>query len=134
MERLISAFGLLCMIAIAFGLSSHRKSIKWRPVITGTLLQILLGLVVLKTSTGRAVFEGAKNFVNQVTGYTAEGSAFLFGPLATDSNLGYIFAIQVLPTIIFVGCVAAVEKVGYRYVFNDGQERVIQAARVKLYE
>lgn len=108
MERLISAFGLLCMIAIAYGLSTHRKSVKWRPVITGTLLQILLGIIVLKTTLGRAVFETAKNFVNQVTSYTAEGSAFMFGPLATDSNLGYIFAIQVLPTIVFVGCVTSI--------------------------
>ncbi len=108
MERLISALGLLCMIAIAFGLSTKRKAIKWRPVLTGTLLQILLGVLVLKTSAGRAVFETAKNLVNQITGYTAEGSAFLFGPLATDSNLGYIFAIQVLPTIVFVGCVTGI--------------------------
>jgi CNT family concentrative nucleoside transporter len=108
MERLISAFGLLCMIAIAFGLSKKRNAIKWRPVITGTLLQILLGVIVLKTTIGRAVFEMAKNLVNQITGYTAEGSAFLFGPLVTDANLGYIFAFQVLPTIIFVGCVTGI--------------------------
>lgn len=108
MDRLISAFGLLCMIAIAFGLSSQRKSIRWRPVISGTLLQILLGILVLKTQVGHAVFEGAKNFVNQVTGYTAEGSAFLFGPLVSDVNIGYIFAFQVLPTIIFVGCVTGI--------------------------
>jgi CNT family concentrative nucleoside transporter len=65
-------------------------------------------VLVLKTSAGRAVFETAKNFVNEVTGYTAQGSAFLFGPLATNANIGYIFAIQVLPTIIFVGSLTAV--------------------------
>ena len=108
MERLISAFGLLCMVAIAVGLSTKRDAIKWKPTLTGVLLQILLGVIVLKTTAGRAVFETAKNLVNQITGYTAEGSAFLFGPLATDSNLGYIFAIQVLPTIIFVGCVTGI--------------------------
>jgi CNT family concentrative nucleoside transporter len=108
MERLISFLGLCCMLAIAWGLSTQRKAVRWKPVFTGTLLQILLGLIVLKTNAGRAVFEAAKNFVNQITGYTAEGSAFLFGPLATDANLGYIFAIQVLPTIIFVGCVTGI--------------------------
>ncbi len=96
------------MIAIAFGLSTKRSAIKWRPVLIGTLLQILLGVLVLKTRGGRAVFEMAKNIVNQITSYTNEGSAFLFGPLATDGNLGYIFAIQVLPTIIFVGCVTGI--------------------------
>ncbi|QHI69657.1 NupC/NupG family nucleoside CNT transporter [Tichowtungia aerotolerans] len=108
MERLISAFGLICMVAIAFGLSTKRKSIKWTPILAGTLLQVLLGVIVLKTTLGRSFFEGAKNFVNQVTGYTQEGSAFLFGPLAIDTNLGYIFAIQVLPTIVFVGSVTGI--------------------------
>lgn len=108
MERLISAFGLLCMIGIAYGLSAGRNTVKWRPVLTGTLLQILLGVIVLKTTAGRMFFGAAKDFVNQVTGYTQQGSAFLFGPLATDAGLGYIFAIQVLPTIIFVGSVTAI--------------------------
>lgn len=108
MERVISAAGLLCMIALAYGCSTNRKAIKWIPVLTGTLLQIVLGILILKTSAGRAGFEAAKNFVNQVTGYTAQGSAFLFGPLAADGNIGYIFAIQVLPTIIFVGSLTAV--------------------------
>lgn len=108
MERVISALGLTTMVAIAYGLSMHRKSIRWRPVITGILLQLVLGIVVLKTVPGRAVFEGAKNFVNQVTAYTDEGSAFLFGPLISDANLGYIFAFRVLPTIIFVGSVTGV--------------------------
>jgi len=108
MDRVVSAFGLLCMIAIAYGLSTRRKAVQWRPVLAGTLLQILLGVVVLKTSGGRAFFETAKNLVNQITDYTGQGSAFLFGPLATDQNMGYIFAIQVLPTIIFVGCVTGI--------------------------
>ena len=43
MERLISAFGLIAMLAIAYGLSTQRKAIKWKPVLTGTLLQIVLG-------------------------------------------------------------------------------------------
>lgn len=108
MERLISALGLFCMVAIAFGLSTNRRSIRWRTVFSGMLLQLILGAFVLKTSWGRSLFGAAQGFVNQVTGYTAEGSAFLFGPLATDQSLGYIFAIQVLPTIIFVGCVTGV--------------------------
>lgn len=108
MERVVSAFGLLCMVAIAYGLSTRRKAIQWKPVLRGILLQILLGVVVLKTAAGRAFFETAKDFVNQITGYTSEGSAFIFGPLADNSTLGYIFALQILPTIIFVGSVTAI--------------------------
>lgn len=96
------------MVAIAYGLSTKKHAIKWRPVFTGILLQIALGLLVLKTTPGRLFFEQAKDFVNHLTGYTTEGSAFLFGPLATEGNLGYIFAIQVLPTIVFVGTLTGI--------------------------
>jgi CNT family concentrative nucleoside transporter len=62
MERLTSFFGLLCMVAIAFGLSSDRKNINWRTVGSGIALQLTLGLLILKTSGGQAVFEGARTF------------------------------------------------------------------------
>jgi CNT family concentrative nucleoside transporter len=108
MDRLHSAVGLLCMIAIAYGLSNRRKSICWRPILAGTVLQVFLGLIILKTAAGRAFFDGANHLVTQITGYTAQGSEFIFGSLATDPNLGYIFAIQVLPTIIFIGALTGI--------------------------
>lgn len=109
MDRLISALGFLSMVAIAYGLSSKRKAISWFPILKGTLLQILLGIFILKTKIGRAFFEGTNNLVAQITGYTQEGSTFVFGSLVSESsNLGYIFALQVLPTIIFIGSVTAI--------------------------
>ncbi|MCF7848822.1 MAG: NupC/NupG family nucleoside CNT transporter [Kiritimatiellales bacterium] len=108
MERVVSAFGLLCMVAIAYVLSSSRKRINWKAVGAGILLQIVLGVIVLKTEPGRELFEYAKNLVNQITGYTDAGSSFLFGPLADSEQIGYIFAVRVLPTIVFVGSVTGI--------------------------
>jgi len=77
---------------------------------TGILLQIILGILVLKNSAGRSFIECAKNFVNPITGYTDKGVEFIFGPLvdAKKKKIGYIFAVGVLLTIVFVGSITGV--------------------------
>ena len=59
MEQVISVLGLFAMLAIAWALSIDRKAIKWRPVIGGTLLQVVFALLILRTDTGRQVFDVA---------------------------------------------------------------------------
>ncbi len=108
MEKLISLVGLFTMVAIAFGLSSDRKSINWKTVGTGIAMQILFGLLILKTDAGRGVFEGAKVFFNGILSYTNEGSAFIFGPLTNIPKFGFIFFVMVLPTIIFMSSLMSV--------------------------
>ena len=108
MEKLISLLGLFTMVAIAFGLSSDRKSINWKTVGTGIAMQIVFGLLILKTDAGRSVFEGAKVFFNGILSYTNEGSAFIFGPLTNIPKFGFIFFVMVLPTIIFMSSLMSV--------------------------
>lgn len=109
MERLVSLFGLVVLIAIAYGLSDNRSKIQWRTVISGILLQVGFGLVILKTSFGRAIFEAAGNGFSSILNYTTEGAKFIFGTLATPSqSLGFIFATMVLPTIIFMSALMSV--------------------------
>lgn len=109
MERVISFFGLMTMVAIAYAFSNNKKKIQWRTVISGLLLQMFLGLIILKTTPGRAVFEYAKRMFNGILAYTNEGSKFIFGGLiGTEHNLGFIFAFNVLPTIIFMSALMAV--------------------------
>ena len=79
MERLMSLVGLVVMVAIAFGLSSDRKNINWKTVGSGIALQLTLGLLILKTSGGQALFEGARSFFTGILAYTNEGSKFIFG-------------------------------------------------------
>jgi CNT family concentrative nucleoside transporter len=109
MDRLISFIGLLVMIGIAYLLSEKKKAIQWRTVITGVLLQIVFGLLILKTDLGRNVFDSIGKGFNALLGYTGEGAKFLFGNLATPSeSLGFIFATMVLPTIIFMSALMSV--------------------------
>lgn len=108
MERLISFIGLLVMVFVAFLLSNSKKNINWRTVISGILLQVIFGLIILKTDLGRSVFEGAKMFFVGVLNYTNEGSSFVFGSLTNIPKTGFIFAIMVLPTIIFMSSLMSV--------------------------
>ncbi len=108
MERLISLIGLIVFISIAYALSTSKKDIKWKTVISGIILQIVFGLIILKTSFGRAVFDGAKNVFNNILAYTSEGSAFIFGDLTNVGKNGFIFAVLVLPTIIFMSSLMSI--------------------------
>ncbi|MCF8060672.1 MAG: NupC/NupG family nucleoside CNT transporter [Bacteriovoracaceae bacterium] len=108
MERLVSFVGLLFMVAVAFGLSSDRKNINWKTVGSGIALQLTLGLLILKTSAGQAVFEGARSFFTGILGYTNEGSKFIFGSLMETNRFGFIFFVMVLPTIIFMSALMSI--------------------------
>lgn len=109
MEKVISLVGLFVMIGIAFALSENKKSIQWRTVLTGIALQMVFGLLILKTDMGRNVFATIGEGFNAILGFTGQGAQFLFGKLATPSDsLGFIFATMVLPTIIFMSSLMSV--------------------------
>lgn len=92
--------GALCLILVAFGLSSNRRKIKMRQVFGAFLTQIILAILILYVPFGQNMMAAIARFVNNFIGYASAGSAFLFGPLAT-SPLGHNFAMQALPVLIF---------------------------------
>lgn len=96
------------MLLVAFLLSADRKKINWRTVLSGVALQILLGLIILKTSWGQGFFEGARAVFTGILNFTAEGSSFIFGPLTDTKKFGFIFFVMVLPTIIFTSSLMSV--------------------------
>ncbi len=63
---------------------------------------------MLKSAPGRFFFDRVQGIVNRLTAYADAGAVFLFGDLATNEGLGYIFAFRVLPTIVFVGSLTAI--------------------------
>jgi CNT family concentrative nucleoside transporter len=129
MDQLISFVGLLVMIGIAYLLSEKKKAIQWRTVITGVILQMVFGLLILKTSLGRNIFDSIGRGFNAILGYTGEGAKFLFGGLATPSDsLGFIFATMVLPTIIFMSALMSV-----LYHVGIMQKVVEMVARVMMW-
>jgi CNT family concentrative nucleoside transporter len=109
MERFVSLLGLGLILGFAYLMSENKKKIQWRTIISGILLQVFFGLIILKTSFGRSLFDTIGKGFNALLGFTGEGARFLFGNLATPSeSMGFIFATMVLPTIIFMSALMSV--------------------------
>ena len=100
MQILLSLAGMALILLIAFLLSSNRRAIRPRVVLSACALQAGLAALVLYVPWGNRVLQGAATGVSNLLGYANEGTKFLFGGLATDP-LGQNFAIQALPVIIF---------------------------------
>ncbi|MDX1379806.1 MAG: nucleoside transporter C-terminal domain-containing protein [Xanthomonadales bacterium] len=101
-------FGLAILLGIATLFSDRRGSIDWRMVVAGIGLQLFFAVLVILVPGGRQFFEGLSAVFVRVISFALDGAAFIFGPLADPSNLGFIFAFQVLPTIIFFASLMAV--------------------------
>ena len=101
-------FGLAVLISIAFVLSSNRKAVDFKLVASGVSLQLFFAILVILVPGGREFFEGLSRIFVRIISFAMEGSAFIFGSLADPSNLGFIFAFQVLPTIIFFAALMSV--------------------------
>lgn len=97
-----SVLGIAVLTAVLWLFSSNKKAINWWTVVKGLALQIILALLVLKVPGVSWAFEKFSLAAVTLLDFTKEGSTFLFGSLITDTDsYGYIFAFQVLPTIIF---------------------------------
>jgi concentrative nucleoside transporter, CNT family len=107
MQILMSLAGMALIVAIAIALSSNRKAIRPRVVLSAFALQAGIAALVLYTSWGNKALGAASQGVSKLLGYGNEGTKLLFGELASD-KLGQSFAIQALPIIIFFAAFIAV--------------------------
>jgi CNT family concentrative nucleoside transporter len=102
------ALGMLTLLCIAFLFSSNRKGINWKTVGLGLLFQLIIAIGVLKVDFVKSIFEViGKGFI-AILGFTQAGSEFLFGGMLDVNSFGFIFAFQVLPTIIFFSALTSV--------------------------
>jgi len=111
MERLLSLVGLVVIMGIAYLLSTNRRAIRGKTVFWGLTLQLAFALFVLKTAAGQTVFAWAGAKVNRLLQFSFVGSEFVFGKLGLrggGDNIGFVFAFQVLPTIIFIAALFAI--------------------------
>ncbi len=100
--------GMLFLILIAFLFSSNRKAIHWKTVGIGLSLQIFIAFGVLKVSFVQSAFERVGQIFVSILDYTRAGSEFLFSGIIDVNSYGFIFAFQVLPTIIFFSALTSV--------------------------
>ncbi|EWH15180.1 Na+ dependent nucleoside transporter domain-containing protein [Cellulophaga geojensis KL-A] len=101
--------GMAVLILIAFLFSSNRKAINWKTVGIGLGLQLIIAVGVLKIEFIAVVFDSIGKVFVSILDFTTKGSKFLFEGLVTDMDkFGFIFAFQVLPTIIFFSALTSV--------------------------
>ncbi|WP_102346397.1 NupC/NupG family nucleoside CNT transporter [Bacillus sp. Marseille-P3661] len=108
MNILWGFFGIFVVLGIAFLLSSARKDINPRTIIFGLAIQLSFAFIVLKWETGRSALNWITMRVQDIIGYANEGLTFLFGPLASAEEFGFVFAFQVLTIIIFFSSLISV--------------------------
>ena len=115
MAILNGLFGLALLLGIAVLASRHRRRINWRLVASGFALQFVFALLVLRgerlgeffapLAWPKAAFQGISTGFVRLLGFSMDGAKFVFGDLAmgpgTEGSLGYFFAFQALPTIVF---------------------------------
>lgn len=101
--------GMFSLLFISFLFSSNRKAINWKTVGIGLGFQLIIAIGVLKISFVQNVFEGVGKIFVSILDFTKAGSKFLFEGLVVDMDtFGFIFAFQVLPTIIFFSALTSV--------------------------
>lgn len=109
MGRFTGVLGILVILGLAWLFSTNRRAIKLSTIAWGLGLQIVLGIFVLRVKSGQILFQTLGNGAKHLLDFSYYGSTFVFGELGkSDSNLGLIFAFQVLPTIIFIAAFFAV--------------------------
>ncbi|EHA15765.1 NupC/NupG family nucleoside CNT transporter [Halomonas sp. HAL1] len=108
MTLLMSLVGMVTLVAIALIFSYDRKSIRLRTVLGAFAIQAGIGAFVLYVPFGQAVLQAISSGVSQILVYANDGIGFLFGGLADVDNVGFVFAIKVLPVIIFFSSLIAV--------------------------
>jgi CNT family concentrative nucleoside transporter len=123
-------FGLATLIGVAFLFSNNKKAVDWKLVGIGISLQLIFAVFVLMTPWGATVFNAIASFFVTVINFTFDGAKFVFGSVLSDqkvsakffgSQYGFIFAFQVLPTIIFFSSLMSV-------LYHLGvMQRIVQA-------
>lgn len=109
MQQFTGLLGVLAILVIGYALSTNRRAIRWRTIIAGLLLEGVVALLFLRFPPVVLVFDGLATIVTKVVSFAEDGTRFIFGN-ATDASAawGFIFAIKVLPIIIFFAALMAV--------------------------
>ena len=115
MDILRAFIGLIVLIGIAYLLSGSRKKVDWRLVGVGVLLQVIIAVLIAEVDFIKGAFDAVSRGFVTFLSFALDGAGFLYGDLAKNSDaadgvkhsLGFLFAFQALPTVIFFSAVTA---------------------------
>ncbi|HEU5231936.1 MAG TPA: nucleoside transporter C-terminal domain-containing protein [Terriglobales bacterium] len=103
MIRLTGLIGIVGIVGLAYLFSTNRKAVRLRTIAWGLGLQLVFAVIVLRWTFGQRIMSAAGDGVTKLLGYSAAGAQFVFGALGIPAPpVGFVFAFQVLPTIIFI--------------------------------
>jgi CNT family concentrative nucleoside transporter len=123
MGSVISLFGYFALLCMAWLLSSHKRIIPWRVILTGTALQFTFAVLILKTTPGLLFFSWVGDVFTSLLDFSDTGARFVFG----DSFKDFFFAFKVLPTIIFVSSLMSVfYHIGLMQWIVNGMAQIMQ--------
>jgi CNT family concentrative nucleoside transporter len=106
---MLGLLGIFCFLVLAWLMCDHKKSIRWRTVAVALALQVGIGALVFGVPRGREALNWFSNRVTDAIAAGKNGVDFLFGPLSADgTSIGFVFALRVLPMIIFFSSLIAV--------------------------
>jgi len=109
MGRFTGILGMLTVMAVAYAFSTNRRAIRYKTVAWGLGLQIAFAFLVMRSNVGQLIFAKLGAGANWLLDFAYYGSTFVFGDLGKkNSPLGFFFAFQALPTIIFIAAFFAV--------------------------
>lgn len=123
--KIIGFFGIFVLLGIAWLVSKNKKAINYKTVAAGLGLQITFAVIVLKLPVGRYFFQFMNDVIVKLLSFSDKGAEFVFGSLVSNPSMGFIFAVRVLPTIIFVSAIMSV-----LYYFGIMQKVVLVFAKV----
>jgi len=118
MQIVQAIFGIFVLLGICYLLSNNKSKIDWRLVITGMLMQIVFGILILKVPFVETGFQAVANGFVKLLSYTDAGAEFVLGKWpnvaqVTDGlsgelfTVGYVFAFKVLPTVLFFAALSS---------------------------
>jgi CNT family concentrative nucleoside transporter len=109
-DRMRSVLGILAILGVAVFLSDDRRAISGRVIFWGLTLQWAFALFVLRVPAGISLLKQAGEVVTSVLDSALDGARFVFGDalVASDGPVGFVFAVRVLPTVVFVAALFAV--------------------------
>lgn len=124
----MSILGIGVILGIAVLFSRHKKRIKLRLVFSAIIMQLILSFIILKTTVGRDIFVQISHGFKALYGFADSGCSFVFGNLANASGpWGFVFAIKVLPIIIFFGALMSLlYHIGFVQILVKGLAWVIR--------
>ena len=93
--------GVLTIIFLAYLMSSNKSKIAWKTILLALFSQLIIGVLILKVKFFQIIFEKAGALFVKLIDFTREGTIFVFGDLLTPKTNSYIWAFEILPTVIF---------------------------------